>query len=254
MIIPHRSAWDAASYHDRVPRRPAPGRAARRRQRRRRNAWLAGAALALAAIGVGSTLVVLGSRNRTPPAVAAPVSTTAAAPTTVPSRSAPTTMPATTTTTAPDPGSLPQTADKPSSSSAVFTAGVNALWDAIRSDDPERGMSFFFPLGAYLQVKAISNPESDWHTRLVANYAQDIHALHARLGTTAAGAELTGVDVPDGQATWVLPGAEYNKGSYWRVYNAVLRYTAGGQSGSFPIASMISWRGEWYVVHLNSIR
>ena len=49
-------------------------------------------------------------------------------------------------------------------------------------------------------------------------------------------------------------GGEYNKGSYWRVYNAALRYTAEGQAGSFPIASMISWRGEWYVVHLNSIR
>ena len=47
---------------------------------------------------------------------------------------------------------------------------------------------------------------------------------------------------------------EYNKGTYWRVYNAMLRYTVDGQAGSFPIASMISWRGEWYVVHLNSIR
>jgi len=39
------------------------------------------------------------------------------------------------------------------------------------------------------------------------------------------------------------------------VYGANLRYTTpDGQGGSFPIASLISWRGQWYVVHLNSIR
>lgn len=183
--------------------------------------------------------------------------TTTPAPTVPPTTMAPTVPPTeapTTTTTEPDPGSLPQTPDKPSGASAKLAEHASALWQAIVSDDPSVAAPAFFPLGAYLQVKAISNPESDYRTRLLAAYAEDIHALHAKLGAKAGTAQLVGMDVPESQAVWVKPGVEYNKGSYWRVYGAQLRYTADGQSGSFPIASMISWRGEWYVVHLNSIR
>ena len=184
--------------------------------------------------------------------------TTTPAPTVPPTTMAPTVPPTeapTTTTTEPDPGSLPQTPDKPSGASAKLAEHASALWQAIVSDDPSVGAPAFFPLGAYLQVKAISNPESDYRTRLLAAYAEDIHALHAKLGSRAATAQLAGIEVPDGQAVWVQPGEEYNKGSYWRVYGANLRYTTpDGQGGSFPIASLISWRGQWYVVHLNSIR
>ena len=60
------------------------------------------------------------------------------------------------------------------------------------------------------------------------------------------------IDVPDGAATWVLPGAEYNKGSYWRVYGTVVHYTVGGRAATFPVQSLISWRGQWYVVHFTT--
>jgi hypothetical protein len=33
-----------------------------------------------------------------------------------------------------------------------------------------------------------------------------------------------------------------------------LLYTAGGVERSLPVSSLISWRGEWYVVHLGAIR
>ena len=59
---------------------------------------------------------------------------------------------------------------------------------------------------------------------------------------------------PDSQAVFVQPGEESNKGSYWRVYGTTVQYQVDGQTGSFPVTSMISWRGEWYVVHLASIR
>jgi len=65
---------------------------------------------------------------------------------------------------------------------------------------------------------------------------------------------LLGVDVPDRSATWVTPGQGYNKGSYWRVYRTRVRYrTVVGKEGSFGIFSLISWRGQWYVVHLGPI-
>jgi hypothetical protein len=97
-------------------------------------------------------------------------------------------------------------------------------------------------------VKAIANPDADWHQRLVRLYDGDIAALHARVAGRPATFE--GVTVPDGAATWVLPGAEYNKGSYWRVYGTVVHYTVGAQPASFVVQSLISWRGQWYVVHL----
>ena len=49
-------------------------------------------------------------------------------------------------------------------------------------------------------------------------------------------------------------GEESNKLSYWRVYRTTLHYTEDGQDMSFPVTSLISWRGEWYVVHLGAIR
>jgi len=127
---------------------------------------------------------------------------------------------------------------------------MNALWAAIVSGDTSAGSSFF-PLGAYLQVKAMSNPAADYRARLIALYDLDIHELHLKVGS---GATLLGVDVPDRSATWVTPGQEYNKGSYWRVYGTRIRYrTATGKEGSFGIFSLISWRGQWYVVHLGPI-
>jgi len=117
-------------------------------------------------VGVG---VVVLTRGGDSPSQAVTTGTTApiVAPT-VPPTEPPTTAPAPTTTTEPDPQFLPQTPDKPSASSARFIAGSGALWQAIVTDNPDAAMPFFFPLGAYQQVKAISNPESDWRTRLVA--------------------------------------------------------------------------------------
>jgi hypothetical protein len=163
-----------------------------------------------------------------------------------------TTVAPTTTTTTVDPGTLPQTMDKPTTTDPAFQAGLAGFWQGIVSDDPTPAMPFFFPLAAYLQVKAISNPAGDWQQRLVGAYQRDIQTLHANLGAAASSAQFTGIDVP-ATAQWVLPGAEYNKGPYWRVYGAQVHYTVGGRAGSFTIASMISWRGRWYIVHLARI-
>ena len=150
----------------------------------------------------------------------------------------------------PDPGSLPQTKARPSASDPQFAKRMRALWAAIVAGEPAAG-SNFFPLGAYLQVKAISNSAADYRNRLIALYDLDIRALHFRVGS---GATLLGVDVPDRSATWVTPGQEYNKESYWRAYGTRVRYrTAAGKEGSFGIFSLISWRGQWYVIHLGPI-
>jgi hypothetical protein len=232
-------------------------------------------AVAVLAAVLGILLVALGpdrsgsSDAGSIVAAAAPVTTGPAAvstttPTTTQAATAPTTTPtpttaagdakSTPTTTTVDPGTLPQTDDKPSATGAQFDAGAQGLWQAIVKDDPSLARPFFFPLNAYLQVKNISDPAGDYQNRLIANYEQDIHTLHAQLGDAASRAQLTGLTVPNDQAQWITPGVEYNKGSYWRVYGSTLNYTVDGQSHSMPVTSLISWRGQWYVVHLGQIR
>ncbi len=149
-----------------------------------------------------------------------------------------------------DPGTLPQTHTLPRSDDAAFQAGVQGLWQAIVQNDPSLALPFFFPKSAYLQVKAISNPADDYQNRLIALYGLDIQAAHDLLGSNADSAQFVSVTVPRSQAQWITPGIEYNKGSYYRVYGTRLKYRIGGHTASFGIYSLISWRGEWYVVHL----
>jgi hypothetical protein len=148
---------------------------------------------------------------------------------------------------------LAQTRDRPLASSPALDRRAAALWDAIERDEPALAMPFFFPLEAYEQVKDVGDPASDWKHRLVAAYERDIHALHARLAD-ATSTRLTTLEVPDARARWVEPGEEWNKLGYFRVFGSKLRYEADGESRAFEIKSLISWRGEWYVVHLSAIR
>ncbi len=167
-----------------------------------------------------------------------------------------------------DPARLPQTRDKPRASGPAFEARVAALCEATARGDPDRAMSFFFPLAAYEQVKDIANPAADWNRRLVAAYARDIRALHAKFAganpTTAVvpgseaqdaagNASFLAIDVPEGKARWVEPGEEYNKIGYFRVFGSTLRCEVGGLTQTLEVKSLISWRGEWYVVHLSAI-
>ena len=201
--------------------------------------------LALGALILTGTLAACGSGTSASSRLGAGEgSTTTAAPTT--------TMPPTTTTTV-DPGTLPQTEDRPAASGAGFDARMQALAKAIIDDDPAAGLSSFFPVSAYKQVKKNTDPAGDWNNRLIAEFKVDVHDMHARLGTNASSARFLGVDVPN-TATWVKPGEEYNLLPYWRVYNTSLRFDVNGTTKTIPVASMISWRGQWYVVHLGPIR
>lgn len=168
-------------------------------------------------------------------------------PTTPPTTDAPT------TTTTVDPGTLPQTDEKPTADGPGFASRMMGLANAIRANDPSFGMSSFFPVEAYKQTKKNTNPAADWQNRLIANFKVDVADANKKLGTNASIAKYVGVRVPD-TAKWVLPGEEYNVGPYWRVFKAQMDFTVDGRTVSIPIESMISWRGQWYVVHLGTIR
>jgi hypothetical protein len=155
-----------------------------------------------------------------------------------------------------DPASLPQTREVPHADGAAFDERVAALWRAVLEDDPDRAMPFFFPLGAYEQVKDVGNPGADWKHRLVAAYTRDIHEVHADVARACSTGRcrLVGLEVPAGRARWVEPHEEYNKIGYYRVFGSRLRYDEGGSARSFDVKSLISWRGEWYVVHFRAIK
>lgn len=130
---------------------------------------------------------------------------------------------------------------------------MSALWRAIVTGDPRLARRAFFPERAYLQLKQIEGPAADFKDRLLHDYALDIEAAHRLLGRGASRAVLVGVSVPPGYAHWVPPGVCYNSIGYYETPNSRLLYRENGTLRSFGIASMISWRGVWYVVHLGAI-
>lgn len=199
-----------------------------------------------------STIVIAGLVAATALAAGCGGSTsTTSEPTTT--TAAPTTTVAPTTTTTVDPGTLPQTEEKPASTGAAFDARMKVLADAIIANDPSLAMPSFFPVTAYKQVKNLPDPASDWQNRLVGAFKTDIAKAHAQLGPNASSAKFVGVRVPD-TATWVKPNEEWNVLPYWRVYKSQMDFAVDGKTVSIPIESMISWRGQWYVVHLGAFR
>jgi hypothetical protein len=127
------------------------------------------------------------------------------------------------------------------------------LWTAVRTGRFVPAVQVFFPLTAYKQVKAIADPAADWHTRLLGSFRLDVAAAHHFLGRGARRARLVRVIVPSAEAAWIGPGVCENSVGYWHVGGARLVYRQHGQLRSIGIASLISWRGRWYVVHFGAV-
>ena len=151
----------------------------------------------------------------------------------------------------PGAGRLRQTQALPSTHDAAFRAAMADLWLAITKDRPEYARPAFFPEAAYVQVKAIGDPAGDWTNRLWLDFELDVRAAHDTVGGNA---RLVRVDMaPDWEAAWVSPGYCYNAVGYWHINGARLVYDRYGQERSIGIASLISWRGVWYVVHFGAV-
>jgi hypothetical protein len=150
---------------------------------------------------------------------------------------------------------LPQTEDKPSTSDERFQRRMQLLARAIREDDPSVALPTFFPLVAYQQVKDVQKPERDWKLRLIAAFERNVHEYHKALGSNAKDAELASIDVPEDKARWMKPGSEGNRVGYFRVLRSQLRFKLPeGKTKDLELTSLISWRGQWYVVHLNGFK
>jgi hypothetical protein len=110
----------------------------------------------------------------------------------------------------------------------------------------------FFPRSAYLQMKAgiLGDPAADYADRLLAFYNLDLSAYHGALGAGAPTATLINVTTVASDAAWIRPGTCENRIGYWHLPGVRFVYQLDGTVESFAVASLISWRGVWYVVHL----
>ena len=150
---------------------------------------------------------------------------------------------------------LPQTTDRPSTQSPTFVARMALLGQAISSGDAEVALPAFFPSVAYAQVKDIPSPERDWEQRLVSAFRRDIADYSKKLAKQAPHSTLVGVEVPEPSAKLMKPGSEGNRVPYYRVLRSKLHFrSATGKEHALELTSMISWRGEWYVVHLHGFK
>ena len=150
---------------------------------------------------------------------------------------------------------LDQTDQRPTLASPSFQKRIAAVARAILSGDVEPALPAFFPLIAYQQVKDVAKPERDYKFRLLANFKRDLLEYHHALGAAAAESKFEGVFVSEKDAKWMAPGSEGNKLGYFRVLRSRLRFTLPtGRSREFELTSLISWRGEWYVVHLHGFK
>lgn len=144
--------------------------------------------------------------------------------------------------------------ERPLDDGPELQAKGKLLWQAIVDDTPEVAASFFFPKEAYVHVKAAKNPEGDWRWRLWKHFERDLHALHKSQGQALAKATFKGLRIPPKRPHWAAPGNEYNRLGYWRAYGSQLTYELRGRERHVPISSLISWKSQWYVVHMTGFR
>jgi hypothetical protein len=150
---------------------------------------------------------------------------------------------------------LPQTEERPTTTSPSFQARLELLARAIALGNAELALPVFFPQIAYAQVKDIPKPERDWEARLLRAFRRDIAEYHQKLGPDASKATFVGVKVDEARVKLMKPGSEGNRVGYYRVTRARLSFRLpSGEGRSLELTSMISWRGEWYVVHLHGFQ
>ncbi len=160
------------------------------------------------------------------------------------------TLAATTTTT--DPGELPQTNQKPSLSSKSLALRMQELFTGIASDSITTALGSYLTLDSYRQIKGLSNNSFDYANRLLQHFALDVEAAHA-LFASEGQVSYVGFRADASYANWVLPNTCYNKLGYWHLPGVRLLYKVGGITRSIGVISLISYRGEYYVVHLGAI-
>jgi len=150
-----------------------------------------------------------------------------------------------------DPGRLPQTDAEPPVGASLRTT-LQPLWDAIVTGKAAVAAPVFFPETAYVAMKTglLPNPAADYTDRLIAFYQLDLAAYHGALGARPATVRLIAVNGSAADAAWIPPGDCENLIGYWHLGGVRFVYEVAGLVRFFAVASLISWRGVLYIVHL----
>ena len=132
-----------------------------------------------------------------------------------------------------------------------LTRRMAALFHDIVGNAPASAARLFFPESAYVAMKSgrIPAPASDYQLRLVAFFRLDLAAYHWYV-LASGPATFIGVNANPRDAQWIEPGWCENSIGYWYLPRARLVYRTKGVIRSVAVASLISWHGVWYVVHL----
>jgi hypothetical protein len=154
----------------------------------------------------------------------------------------------TTTTTA---SALRPNRIEPAYGDAALTARFNPLFATIVQNKKYSLQPLFFPEAVYVNMKKgiLPKPAQDYNFRLLAFFSLDISAYYHHLGSSPATASLVNVHAAAHSAQWIPAGTCENNFGYWHLANVRLVYNVGAIK-SVAIASLISWRGQWYVIHL----
>jgi hypothetical protein len=212
-----------------------------------RRALLAAAVTATALLAgcAASSSPVSTTKTEPPPPSSPPTSSVTSAPASPRPSGPPAALPV-----APGAGALPQTRAFPGTNSAAFHDAMQDVWLAVTTGHARLALPAFFPRAAYQKLKAIYDATADWDDRLWYDFTLDVAAAHHMVGPDA---HLVRVIVAGDDAAWVYPGVCDNSIGYWHVSGARVVYREHGAERSIGIASLISWRGVWYVVHFGAV-
>jgi len=163
-----------------------------------------------------------------------------------------TTKPKATTTTTSTTVSLKQNMSKPPLHDPALDRRMASFFAGLRDYNNAEADKAFLPVPYYVVIKQGGGNEADWNNRLITHYHQQLAELRARFRSVLPGAVYNGYRVKSATAHSVRVGAEQNKAPYWQVYTTTMAFKdRSGQPHSFVINTMISFRGAWYVVHVN---
>ena len=146
--------------------------------------------------------------------------------------------------------STTQTTQEPSFGTPL-THLMKQVFSAIESGNSSTALQSFFPEAPYVSMKAglIAYPAADYKNRLVAFFKLDLaayrNAFAGRMPST-----FVGVNANPKFAQWIAPGACENSIGYWHVPGVRMVVRRNGRLVSAAVFSLISWRGQWYVIHL----
>jgi hypothetical protein len=134
---------------------------------------------------------------------------------------------------------------------ASLNSRMSTLFHDIALDSLPRAEKVFFPESAYVAMKTgeIPSPATDYVDRLIGFLQLDLGAYHAMFFSHGPSTFL-GLNVNPADALWIRPGWCENSIGYWHVPGVRLVYRQNKVVRSVAVASLISWQGRWYVVHL----